>query len=122
MKTIACLAVMCAVCLLVRRSDAKPLNSASKNRLNLSNHITVQGCVARSTGYDILMQTDPGITYNLEVVSKTIKLSSYLGEQVEVTGWESSESNNSSSLFYDTAANAVTVMVTSIRGIAGRCT
>jgi len=122
MKKIACVAVLCAVSLLVGRSDAKQLSSASRNPSKPGGDITVQGCVARSTGYYILMRTDPGNTYNLEEGSATVKLGSYLGEQVEVTGWESPQLSNSSSVFYDTAPSAVTVMVTSIKTIAERCT
>ena len=73
-----------------------------------------------STGYYILMRTDPGSTYNLEEASGTVKLDSYLGEQVEVTGWKSPQLSNSSSVFYSTAASAETVMVTSIKTLAGR--
>lgn len=40
---------------------------------------------------------------------------------MEVTGWESPQLSNSSSVFYSTAASAVTVMVTSIKTLAGRC-
>ena len=87
MKKIAYLAVLCGVTLLAGRSDAKQPGSAGKNPPS-SGDITVQGCVARSTGYYILMLTDPGNTYNLEEASRTIKLDPHLGEQVEVTGRE----------------------------------
>ena len=122
MKKIAYLTVLCAVFLLVGRSDAKQPSSQSRNPSSSRGDITVQGCVAMSTGYYILMRTDPGSTYNLEEASGTVKLGSYLGEQVEVTGWKSPQLSNSSSVFYSTAASAVTVMVTSIKTLAGRCT
>lgn len=122
MNKITYLTVLCAVSLLVGRSDTKQLSSDSGTPSSSRDDITVQGCVAMSTGYYILMRTDPGNTYNLEGASRTVKLGSYLGEQVEVTGWESPQLNNSSSVFYGTAASAVTVMVTSIKKLAGRCT
>lgn len=121
MKKIAYL-VLCAASLLLGRSDAKQRSSGSRNPSNSRGDITVQGCVARSTGYYILMRTDPGNTYNLEEASRTVKLGPYLGEQVEVTGRESPQLSNSSSFFYDTGPSAVTVMVTSIKTIAVRCT
>ena len=119
MKKIVYLAVLCGVTLLAGRSDAKQPRGASRNP---SSDITVQGCVDRSTGYYILMSTDPGNTYNLEEGSRTIKLGPYLGEQVEVTGSESPQLSNSSSPFYRSPPSAVTIMVTSIRTIAKRCT
>jgi len=122
MKKTAYLAVLCAVFLLVGWSDAKQLSSQSRNPSSSRGDITVQGCVAMSTGYYILMRTEPGSTYNLEEGSRTIKLGSYLGEQVEVTGWESPQLSNSSSVFYGTAPSAVTVMVTSIKTVVERCT
>ena len=122
MKKITYLMVLCAVSLLVGRSDAKEPSSESRNPSSSRGYITVQGCVAKSTGYYILMRTEPGNTYNLEEGSRTIKLDSYLGEQVEVTGWESPQLSNSSSVFYSTAPSAVTVMVMSIKTLAERCT
>jgi hypothetical protein len=86
MKKITYLIVLCAVSLLMGRSDAKEPSSESRNASSSRGDITVQGCIARSTGYYTLMQTDPGNTYNLEEAIRTIKLGSYLGEQVEVTG------------------------------------
>jgi PEGA domain len=122
MKNLTYLMVVCAVSLLVGRSDAKEPSSEIRNPSSSRDDITVQGCVARSTGYYILIRTEPGNTYNLEEGSRTIKLGSYLGEQVEVTGWESPQLSNSSSVFYSTAPSAVTVMVTSIKTLAERCT
>ncbi len=122
MKKITYLMVLCAVSLLVGRSDAQEPSSESRDASSSRGDITVQGCIGRSTGYYTLMQTEPGNTYNLEEAIRTIKLGSYLGEQVEVTGWESTQLSNSSSVFYSTAPSAVTVMVTSIKALAERCT
>jgi PEGA domain len=122
MKKITYLLVLCTVSLLVGRSDAKAPSNESRNAVSSRGDITVQGCIARSTGYYTLMQTEPGNTYNLEEAIRTIKLGSYLGEQVQVTGWESPQLSNSSSVFYGTAPSAVTVMVMSIKALAERCT
>ena len=120
MKKIRSLIVLCAVSLLVGRSDAKQPSSQSRNPSSSRGDITVQGCVAMSTGDYILIRADPGSTYNLEEARRTVKLGSYLGEQVEVTGRKSPQLSNSSSVFYSTAASAETVMVTSIKTLAGR--
>lgn len=122
MKKIAYLAALCAVPLLVGQSAAKQPSGGGRDHSSSRTDITVQGCVARSTGYYVLIRTDPGNTYNLEERTRTVRLSSHLGEEVEVTGWESPQLSNSSSIFYDTAPSAVTVVVTSIKTIAGRCT
>jgi hypothetical protein len=55
--------IACAVSLLVGRSDAKQLSSASRNPSKPRGDITVRGCAAMSTGYYTLMRTDPGNTY-----------------------------------------------------------
>jgi hypothetical protein len=67
------------------------------------------------------MQTDPGNSYELE--SRKIKLGSHLGEQVEVTGWESPFlSTSSDTVNRQGSPSSVTIMVTSIRTIAKRFT
>jgi hypothetical protein len=44
--------------------------------------LTVQGCVARASVYDILMQAGTNHTYNLEEGNRKVKLGPHLGEQV----------------------------------------
>jgi len=84
--------------------------------------VTVQGCVAKSTGDYILMKVDPGMTYELQATGK-IKLRHYLGQQVEVTGKESPSMSTSSDAFARMGAPAsVTLTITSIKTIGKECT
>ena len=81
----------------------------------------MQGCLSTASGDYILMQTDPGNSYEPE--SRKIKLDSHLGEQVEVTGWESPSLSTSSDIVNRQGSpSSVTIMVTSIGTIAKRCT
>jgi hypothetical protein len=81
--------------------------------------VTVQGCVSRSFGDFVLMQSDPANSFVLEPTRK-IKLEPYLGQQVEVTGTESPTMSTSSS-FRKRAGSSVTIMVDSINTISKRC-
>lgn len=84
--------------------------------------ITLQGCVSRAAGQYILMQADPATTYKLESGKGDIKLDPHLGEQVEVTGWESpSLSTSSECLSMDGSSSSMMLMVTSIRTLEKRC-
>jgi hypothetical protein len=82
--------------------------------------VTVQGCVSRSAGDYILMRLDPGMTYQLQATGK-IKLSHYLGQQVEVTGKESPSLRTSSSSSTRTGAASVALTITSIKTIEKQC-
>lgn len=82
----------------------------------------MQGCLSTAAGDYILMQTDPGNSYELEG-SRKIKLGPHLGEQVEVTGWESPSLSTSSDVANRLGSpSSVTIMVASIRMIAKECT
>lgn len=83
--------------------------------------VTVQGCVARSSGDYVLIKQDPGMTYELQVTGKT-KLRQYLGKRVEVTGTESPALSTSSDAMARTGSPAsVTLTITSIKSIATEC-
>jgi len=85
-------------------------------------HITVKGCVSRSSGHYILMQSDPSHSYVLEAPS-TIDVGHYLGQQVEVTGTESHTLPTSSHSIRETGGGPpVTIMADSIHTISKRCT
>jgi len=118
-------AVLFAVGSLMAQSDPDQSGIASKaHSKNSKGDVTVQGCFAMSFGGSyVLMQTDPGNTYELEKGSRKIKLGPHLGEHVEVTGWERPSLNKSSdALTRIGSASPVTIMVTSVRTIARRCT
>lgn len=78
--------------------------------------LTTQGCVSRSSGYYILMQS--GNSYALEA-SRKIDFGHYLGQQVEVSGSERATLSTSSSR---RGAPALTIVVDSINTISKRCT
>jgi len=83
--------------------------------------VTVQGCINRSSGRYILMQSE-GNSYVLEVTRK-INVDHYLGQQVEVTGSETPTLGTSSSSMKPAGASPpVTIMVDSIHVVAKRCT
>ena len=88
------------------------------NRQN--EHLNLRGCVSMASGAFILMQTDPANSYVLEA-PKNLKLESYLGKQVEVSGTESPTLGTSSTYRKPPAASA-TINVTSIAAISKRCT
>jgi hypothetical protein len=80
---------------------------------------TIQGCVTRSSGDYVLVQVDPAVSYELQAANK-IKLSKYLGQQVEVTGKQSPTLATSS----DTsrrAGSSVTLTITSIKTLNKEC-
>jgi hypothetical protein len=82
-------------------------------------HVSVQGCVSRSSGDFTLTQSDPGNTYVIRPSGK-IKLDPYLGQQVEVTGQKTPTPSNSSN-YNRRPASAVTIVVESIKTIAAQC-
>jgi hypothetical protein len=86
---------------------------------NSKNQVTVQGCVSRSNGDYILLKQDPGVSYELQAGSK-IKLRSFLGQQVEVTGQKSASLSTSSDA-ESKSASPVTITVTSIKTISKEC-
>ena len=46
--------------------------------------VTIRGCVSKSNGDYVLMMENPGTTYQLD--GGKIRLKSYLGKRVEITG------------------------------------
>src|SRR5580700_3239541 len=80
--------------------------------------ITVQGCVSRSSGDYILMQSDPANSYVLHA-AENIKLGQYLGQQVKVTGTKSSTMSDSSDA--GRSVSAVTLTVSSVKTISKEC-
>ena len=81
--------------------------------------VSVQGCVSRSSGDFTLMQSDPGNTYVIRPSGK-LKLDPYLGQQVEVTGYETPTTSTSSN-YNRRPASAVTIVVESIKTISKQC-
>jgi len=106
--------------LLAQTSDGQ--SPASQTPADSSGQVTIQGCVDRSRGDYILIQTDPGMTYELRSTGK-IKLRQYLGQQVEVTGTKSASlSTSSDAIAFGGSPSPVTLSVGSIKTLAKRCT
>lgn len=100
---------------LVAQVGQDPSNNSSQKE---KGRITVQGCVGRSSGDFVLIQTDPGNSYVLRPNGK-IKLEHYLGHQVQVTGAESSTMRISSN---GGKGSSISITVDSINTISKRCT
>jgi hypothetical protein len=95
-------------------------NPSQDNSKPSAGEIKVQGCVGRSAGDYVLMKQDPGMSYQLQATGK-IKLSHYLGQQVEVTGKESPSLRTSSSSSARTGSASVALTITSIKAIEKEC-
>jgi len=101
--------------------NSNPSNTSQQNSKDSKGQLTVQGCVARSSGDYILMKQDPGMTYELQATGK-IRLRKYLGQRVEVTGTESPSMMTSSDALTRTGApSSVTLTITSIKTIEKEC-
>jgi len=95
--------------------------SAPENSKHAKGEVTVQGCVSRSSGDYILIKQNPAMTYELQGSGK-IRLGSYLGQRVEVTGQESpSMSTSSDSMNKVGSASPVTITVSSIKTLDKEC-
>lgn len=96
-------------------------NTGQAKATDSNGQVTVQGCLDRSRGDYILMQQDPGMTYQLRG-SKGVKLGQYFGQQVEVTGDKHpSLSTSSDAIAFGGSPAPVTIRVTSIKTLAKQC-
>jgi len=97
-------------------------NTTSKDNSDASKGtVTVQGCVDRARGDYILVQQNPGMTYELQGAGKT-KLRNYMGQRVEVTGTKTTSMSTSSDALATGGSPApVTIKVTSIQTLAKEC-
>ncbi len=91
------------------------------NSKDSKGQITVQGCVDRRAGDYVLIQQDPGMTYELQGTNK-IKVNKYFGQRVEVTGAKlTSLPTSSDSLATGGAPSPLTIRVTSIKTLDKSC-
>ena len=100
--------------------QSNPGNPSQNNPKPSTGEIKEQGCVGRSAGDYVLTKQDPGMTYQLQPTGK-IKLSHYLGQQVEVTGKESPSLRTSSSSSARMGSASVALTITSIKTIEKEC-
>jgi len=121
MKKTLWIAILLSSCFLWAQSDQSAPSSQPSNNRNENGQVTVRGCVSRSNGDYVLMKQDPGNTYQLEK-SDNVKLRSYLGQRVEITGTKSETIPSSEDAMNRTgSASPVTIKVESIRTISKEC-
>jgi len=120
MKSILLPAVLLATCFAFGQEN-KPA-PAPENSKPSNGNVTLKGCVDRSNGDFVLIKQNPAMTYELQASGK-IRLGSYMGQRVEVTGRESPTlSTSSDSMNRVGSASPVTITVTSIKTIDKECT
>jgi UPF0288 family protein (methanogenesis marker protein 3) len=118
-KTFLFVLLLSGACLLGQDTTTA---SASEKAKDAKDQVTIQGCVSRYNGDYILVKQNPGITYELQATGK-IRLHSYFGQRVEVTGQESPSMSTSSDAMTKTGAAApTTITISSIKTIAKECT
>jgi hypothetical protein len=89
-------------------------------KTNNKDAVTVTGCVSRSHKHFVLIQAHEGNSYQLED-NNQVKLGSYLGQEVEVTGQEFPTLSTSSDSRSGGAASSVTISVRAIKSIHKTC-
>jgi hypothetical protein len=84
--------------------------------------VTVRGCVTIDNGDYVLTQVDPANTYQLEK-GERIKLRSYLGQRVQITGKKSETIPSSEDALNGTAGSAspITITIKSIKTLSTKC-
>ncbi len=108
--------------LLLSASFVVAQDNQSADTPNAKGQVTVQGCVTRANGDYTLIRQDPAITYELQAGRK-IKLHSYLGQRVEITGQQSASLSTSSDAITRTGSpSPLTITVSSIRTLNKECT
>jgi hypothetical protein len=117
-KTTIALMMLWAAVSLAQTSDAPAASQHASKKSK--GEVTVTGCVSRQNTDYILMQTDPGNSYELQ--SRKIHFHDYLGQEVQVTGTESPTMSTSSDFVARTGVGSpVTIAVDSIKTVHKRC-
>jgi hypothetical protein len=121
MKTAMWVAVLLTASLAWAQSD-RPAKSDQPSNNNDHGQVTVRGCVSMLNGDYVLTKQDPGNTYQLQK-SDHIKLRSYLGQRVEITGTKSETIPTSEDAVNGRlgSASPVTITVKSIKTISKEC-
>jgi ABC-type phosphate transport system substrate-binding protein len=111
--------VLLATSIMWAQSD-QPGSSPSASNSNREGSVTVRGCVSKLNGDYVLTKENPGNTYQLQ--GGKVRLKSYLGKRVEITGTESPTLSTSEDAINKTGnASPVTLAVKSIHTLAGEC-
>jgi hypothetical protein len=121
MKIAAFALLAIAISAVAQTSDSAQSTAAKRQASKSKDEVTEKGCVSRLNGDYILMQTDPGVSYQLQATGK-LKLRHYLGQQVEVTGVKLPTLGTSSDFVAKAGvASPETITVDSIKTIQNRC-
>jgi len=105
---------------LLAQSNNAP--ATDQNDKAAKSQVTVRGCVDRERGDYVLVQQDPGMTWELQGSGK-VKVSKYFGQQVEVTGRKvTSLPTSSDSMTNSSAPSPVTIIVSSVKVLDKSCT
>ncbi len=118
MRRVILVLLLSSSCLLAQSSSGAANQSNSKDS---KGQITAQGCVDRRAGDYVLIQQDPGMTYELQGTDK-VKIGKYFGQRVEVSGAKlTSLPTSSDSLATGGAPSPLTIRVTSIKTLDKSC-
>jgi hypothetical protein len=116
MKMALCLALLFSASFALAQSN-QPSNNKNENGM-----VTVRGCVTMLNGDYVLTKQDPANTYQLQK-AEHIKLRTYLGKQVEITGTKSETIPSSEDAINGRLGNAspVTITIKSIKTLSKEC-
>jgi hypothetical protein len=114
MSKVISLILLCAAMALAQN---QPQSLPNREEKTTKDEVTVTGCVSRLNASFVLMVTGQGLTYQLEETRK-IKLDSYLGQEVEITGVKSTALPTSSQR---RTASPVALTIHSIKTLQPRC-
>lgn len=81
------LALCASISLAAQTTSPNPAAGPDQKSKKRKDEVTVTGCISKQNSNYILMQPDPGNTYQLEK-SRKMHLATYLGREVEITGSE----------------------------------
>jgi hypothetical protein len=121
LKQLTFMLALCASISLAAQTGANQAANSDQKSKKHKDEITVQGCVSKQNSDYILMQPDPGNTYQLEKSHK-MRLAKYLGRQVEIVGTEyPTMATSSDYLARSGVASPVTLRIRTIKTVADRC-
>jgi hypothetical protein len=105
---------------LLAQSGNVPATDQNKSK-TAQGQVTVQGCVDRERGDYILVQQEPGMTWELQGTGK-IKVSKYFGQRVQITGTKvTSLDTSSDAVAVGGSPSPVTIMVSSVKVLDKSC-
>jgi hypothetical protein len=118
MKTLVCVLLLASSCLLAQSNSGAMSQDKSKEG---KGQVTVRGCIDRERGDYVLIQQEPGMTWQVQGTDK-IHMSKYFGQRVEVTGKKVTSLESSSDAMTNASTpSPVTIMVSSVKVLDKSC-